>query len=142
MVSLFLDSDVVISSIISSKGASYQFINTSPHIKIVSSFSLSELYLVIERLNLHKTHLDALVSPDNKIKVEKISLQMTVIKKKYSLYVKDVNDAHIVAGASLSKSRFLITYNIKHFNMDIIKKDLNIIIMTPGQFLQYMRSKE
>jgi predicted nucleic acid-binding protein len=142
MVSLFLDSDVVISSIISSKGASYQLINTSPHKKTISSYSIKELYLVIERLNLHKTHLDTLVSPNNKIKVEKISLQMTVIKKKYSVYVRDINDAHIVAGASLSKSCFLITYNIRHFNIDIIKKDFNIIIMTPGQFLQYMRSKE
>ena len=142
MLSLFLDSDVVISSIISSKGASYQLIPTTHHKKNISSFSLKELYLVVERLNLRKIHLDQLVSSDSKIKVKKILLLITAIKKEYNIYVKDINDAHIVAGASLSKSRFLITYNIKHFNADKIKADLHIIIMTPGQFLQYMRSKK
>ena len=62
------------------------------------------------------------------------------IKERYKDYVEDLNDAHIVAGAAESKAHFLITYNIRDFKIEKIKKDFDIIVLTPGMFLQYLRS--
>jgi predicted nucleic acid-binding protein len=72
----------------------------------------------------------------------KISIQSSLpeIKSKYKNYVKDVNDAHIVAGAEKGKVRFLISYNIKDYNIEKINEDFGILVMRPAQFLQYLRS--
>lgn len=36
--------------------------------------------------------------------------------------------------------RFLITYNLSDYKIERIKDELGIIIITPGQLLQYLRS--
>ncbi len=123
---VFVDSDVVISSLISNTGAASELINNLDIKKIISNLSIKESEIVKLRLNINKPlpMLETIVI-DN--------------VKKYSTYSIDPNDAHIVAGADQAKVRFLITYNLKHYKIDKIKRDLNIIIMTPGMFLQYLR---
>ena len=124
---VFIDSDVVISSLISNTGAAAQLLNTDSNlVKIISNFSQKELKIVMARIKIDKP-LPLL---------EIINIKNI---KKYSVYSTDPFDAHIVAGADQSKSRFLITYNLKHYKIDKIKQDLNIIVMTPGTFLQYLR---
>ena len=123
---VFVDSDVIISSLISNSGAASELVNNFEIIKIVSNFSIKELGIVKTRLKINK--------PLPELEV----LTITNIKK-YSIHSSDVNDAHIVAGAHQAKVKFLITYNLKHYKIDKIKRDLNIIIMTPGMFLQYLR---
>lgn len=56
-------------------------------------------------------------------------------------YVYDIDDSHIVMGAQKSNSKFLLTYNIKDYNIDLIKKDFDIIVFKPGIFIQYLRRK-
>lgn len=124
---IFVDSDVVISSLISNTGAAYQLLNSNNDlIKIISNLSQKELKIVMARLKIDKP------MP---------ILEIINIKniKKYPVYSTGPNDSHIVAGADQSKSRFLITYNLKHYKIDKIKQDLDIIVMTPGTFLQYLR---
>lgn len=126
---VFVDSDVVISSLISSTGASFQLINQCPEVvKIVSDFSLKELGIVMGRLKINK---------------RLPTFELVTVKgvEKYKTYSLDPNDAHIVAGAHQSGVGFLITYNLRHYKTDKIKQDLNIITMTPGTFLQYLRSR-
>ena len=62
------------------------------------------------------------------------------VKNEYKEYVSDIHDAHIVSGAKEAKVRFLISYNLKDYNLEKIKQDLNILVMSPGQFIQYLRS--
>lgn len=138
MYKVFFDSDVVISSIISSIGASYQLIsqnNIKPHI---SSLSYKELLIVTERLRLDRIKLTSLIK--EKITITKMKLNISQIKNKFNNYVKDINDAHIIAGALESKAEFIISYNLKHYKINEIKEDLKITIMTPGNFLQYLRA--
>lgn len=125
---MFVDSDVVISSLISDKGAAYQLLNLNDNnlIRIISNLSQKELKIVMSRLNIDK--------PLPKLEIINIK-----DIKKYSAYSLDPNDAHIIAGADQSKSRFLITYNLRHYKIDKIKQDLDIIVTTPGTFLQYLR---
>lgn len=135
---VFVDSDVIISSLISSSGASYFLLHTKNIELFISNASLKELQTVVKKLGIDKDRLNMLVR--ERLKTVKIEETTAEIKDKYREYVHDINDAHIVAGVNAAKTRFLISYNIKDFKLNKIKNDFNIIVMTPGKFLQYLRS--
>lgn len=65
---------------------------------------------------------------------------LKAVKEKFAKYVVDKNDTHIVAGVVRARAKFLISYNLRHYRADVIKGDFGIIIMSPGKFLQYLRS--
>ena len=135
---IFVDSDVVISSLISSKGAAFFLLHQTGLDFYISNISLSELEIVVERLKLNRRKLHVLVK--DKLYLLKLQASVGELREKYNEYVSDPHDAHIISGARSGKVKFLITYNIKHFRIDKIKRDFNIIVTTPGNFLQYLRS--
>lgn len=135
---IFLDSDVIVSSLISSSGAAYFLINKTQDLETyISNLSLKELEVVMKRLSIDKTRLLKTVS-----KCKKVDLKWSNedLKKEYQDYVFDTNDAHIVAGSRKTKVAFLISYNLRDYNLNKIKQDFGIIVLTPAQFLQYLRS--
>lgn len=128
-MTVFVDTDVVISSFISNKGAAYWLLNNPLEIKLViSDQSQLEITRVAEELKIK--------SRDLKLNL----INLTFDPKKYTQYVTDQYDSPIVAAAHQAKAKFLLTYNLKHYLSDKIKK-LGIIVLTPGQFLQYLRTK-
>lgn len=136
---LFIDSDVIISSLLSSKGAAYLFINQIKEIKLfISNLSQKELEIVVTRLELSLTELRLLI--EDKLHIIQLKDTASQTTKEYKDYVSDIHDAHIVLGAKEAKAKFLITYNIKDFKVEKTKQDLNILVMTPGQFMQFLRS--
>lgn len=138
-IKIFADSDVVISSLISELGAAYYLINRVKNLKlIISNYSKEELNIVCTRLNINKLKLKKLIK--GRFEVIKVEKNIKEIKHQFKDYTLDPNDAHIVAGAELSQADFLITYNLKHFKVDKIKKDLGIYILNPANLLQYLRS--
>lgn len=136
---VFVDSDVIISSLISSKGAAFHLLNQTKENFYISNSSVDELEIVVKRLNIDTKKLDKLLS--SALKKVNIGEDLSQIKKQFALYVRDPNDCHIISGTKAAKAKFLITYNIRDFKVDKIKKDLNIIVTTPARFLQYLRSK-
>ena len=139
MYKIFLDSDVVISLLISNLGASHQLVNNVSSICFISDISYKELLSVVKKLDLKVNKLKNLVK--EKLRVIKLQKDKKGAIKDYKNFVKDLNDAHIVAGAVESKVNFLITFNLKDFEINRIKEKYNIKIMTPGTFLQFLRSK-
>jgi putative PIN family toxin of toxin-antitoxin system len=135
---VYIDSDVIISSLISSVGAANLLINKTNINRYISNFSYKELDIVVDRLGLNKKKFEELIKKN--FLIIKLYESLQEIKKKYSTYIYDPNDAHIIAGAFKAKTNFIISYNIKHFKIDKIKQDLNIIICKPAVFLQYLRS--
>lgn len=134
---IFVDSDVVISSLISTFGAAYFLVNSENLTLFISNLSFLELKIVTERLGIDRKKLNVLIKRFNLVRLETTPERL---KEKYKDYITDLNDAHIVAGAVKAKVKFLISYNIKHFKVDKIKRDLNIIVTTPAHLLQYLRS--
>lgn len=134
---IFLDSDVIISSLLSSSGASHFLIHQTQAKSLISSTSYEELKIVTKRLNIESKKLIDLVN--KKLEILKINNSQEDIKQKYMDFVVDIHDAHIVAGAHLGQVKYLISYNLKHFKKDKIKDELDISIMTPALFLQYLR---
>ena len=135
---IFVDSDVIISSFLSQSGAAYFLLGTASLQLFISSLSKKELETVVKRLGIESNMLTTLI--ENTLKVTMLLDSLPEIKESFKQYVLDENDAHILAGAKAAKADFLITYNVKDFKIDKIKKDLGILTLTPGNFLQYLRS--
>lgn len=132
---VFVDSDVIISSLISSTGAAYYLLHDTDLELIVSNKSVEELEKVVDRLNLDSQKLRSLLKKNFKtIKLGKTQ------REHFGSYTLDPDDAHIIAGSKKAKARFLISYNIRHFRTDKIAGELKTVVMTPAKFLQYLRS--
>ena len=133
---VFVDTDVVVSSLLSSSGAAYFLLEHVSDVTLnISKSSLQEIRKVVARLNIAKDKLESLV--ERRLNVTHTEKTEAI----YQEYVFDVDDAHIVVGAKEAKARFLITYNLKDFKIDKIKQDFDIIIITPARFLQYLRGE-
>ena len=138
-MTIFVDSDVVISSLLSTTGASYLLLQKKiANSFYISSFSKQELEQVCERLDIKKDKLDSLIRKN--LQIVEIDKQLKDIKNKYGKYVYDINDAHIVAAAVDCHAGFIISYNIKDYKIEKIRNDLNIIVFKPSMLLQYLRS--
>lgn len=135
---IFVDSDVVISSLISEKGAAHFLLNEQSSKFIISNVSKLELERVVERLGIEQKKLQNLIV--KRLKLIELTSGLDRIKSDFKSYISDVDDAHIVAGATKAKAKFLLTYNLKHFKRQEINEDLGIVVLTPSQFLQYLRS--
>lgn len=137
--SVFLDTDVLISSILSTQGAAHYVIYKLNVKKHITQYSLVEIEEVSKRLAISpKKLLDTI---ENDFKTKTLNETYQKCEELYSNYVADVNDSHIVAGAVVSDVQYLLTYNKKHFRSSELLRDFNIIIMTPGEFMQFMRMK-
>lgn len=137
-LAVFVDSDVVISSLLSEKGAAYFLFKEKDISYFISDISYSELTRVCKRMAIAKGKLDLLVRKS--LKIVRLPTSLVQVKETYKAYVMDLNDAHIVAGAVTAKARFLLSYNLRHFHVDAIKRDFDIIAYPPASFLQYLRS--
>jgi predicted nucleic acid-binding protein len=136
---IFVDTDVIISSLISKTGAAHLLLNYVEKLDLfVSNISAKEAGIVTKRLSLSQSILERMCEE----RFSTVTLEETIdqLQKKFSRYVLDIDDAHIVAGAKKAQVQFLISYNIKHFKVDALKEDLGIILTTPANMLQYLRS--
>lgn len=135
---VFVDSDVIISSLLSQGGAAYLLLYETNLKLFISNLSYKESGLVAERLRVSRDQFEDLVSK----RFTTINLEGSIvgIKDLYGDYTNDPDDAHIVAGAAAAKANFLITYNLRDYKVDKIKKHFGILCLTPAQFLQYLRS--
>lgn len=138
-MNVYVDSDVVIASLLSSSGASYLLLHHATVKAHVSSVQKRELTSVCQRLGIDLERLSTLLNKH--VRVVPFNKPLSEIKRTHSNYTNDPDDAHIVYGAKSAGTRFLITYNLKHFRSEKIKEDFGIILVTPGQFLQYLRSR-
>lgn len=138
---IFVDSDVAISSLLSSKGAAYFLLNKTHLEFCISNISIKEIKRGVDKLGLDNEKFQNLLKKKLgtiKLKEDKIGIKR--IKITFKDYVFDENDAHIVAGAIKSKAKLILTYNIKDFRVEKLAKNFKIIVITPAKFLQYLRS--
>jgi predicted nucleic acid-binding protein len=139
LIRVFVDSDVVISSLLSTSGAAYTLLHDTKEVELyVSNFSTLELERVADRLQLDPKKLQKVIS--TRFASVKINQSYEKVQEQFAHYVRDVDDAHIVAGAKVAKVTFLVSYNTRHFESEKLKRDFKIILLTPGWFLQYLRS--
>ena len=138
-IRVFVDTDVIISSLISETGAAFALIYSMDKVQLyISTFSELELNKVVDRLHLSQAILQKAIS--TRLTSVEISQEYKKVKIEFADYVSDPDDSHIVAGAKKAEASFLISYNVRHFNAEKLKKDFQIVLLTPGLFLQHLRS--
>src|SRR2546426_349153 len=108
---IFVDSDVVIASLLSSSGAAYLLLHTKSLELFISSVSQKELEMVVERLHIEKKKLDEIL--ESTLQITPLLKLLPDIKETFEKFVLDIDDAHIIAGTKASQANFLITYNVK-----------------------------
>lgn len=135
---VFLDTDAIISATLSHKGAAFQLMNHKQVEKRISNLTTEEAQRTAAKLGIDNKDLQKRLTICTKFDI-KTSLKS--IRKSYGSYVYDATDSHVLCGAVESKSQFLITYNLKDYKIDLIKRKFNIIVTTPGMFLQFVRSR-
>ena len=136
---VFVDSDVIISSLISKSGAAYTLLHNTKQIELyVSNFSILELEQVSKRLGIEVELLNIVIA--KRLNSVKVDASYAKVQREFADYVRDPHDAHIVAGANEAKAAFLVSYNIRHFVPEKLREDFQLILLTPGLFLQYLRS--
>lgn len=138
-IKVYFDSDVIISSLVSNKGAAHILLKTAGIKPVISDLQKKELRTVVGRLRIDLKRLETLF--DEKLSLVKIKKTELKIGKRFLKYVLDPDDAHIAAGIAASKPEFFVSYNQRHFLADKIKMDFKVICLTPGQLLQYLRSR-
>jgi len=137
-IKVFVDSDVIISSQISNLGAAYFLLNETDLQLYISNLSLVELIDVGKKLKIETRRLVSLVKKRfNQVNLKENSREL---ERQFNDYTKDPEDIHVVAGATLAGVDFLLTYNMKDYKIDKIKRDFNLICLRPAQLLQYLRS--
>lgn len=136
-IRVFVDSDVIISSLISKTGAAYFLMHDTRIDRFISDVSLFELKRVAEVLHIPKKDLQKLV--ETACQAVKIGERKSEFKG-IAAYTRDTNDAHIVLGGKSSKAKFIVTYNMRHFRVEKIREDFGIIVLPPAFLLQYLRS--
>lgn len=137
-IRVFVDSDVIISSLISKTGAAYLLMRDVRLSRFVTDVSFIEFERVAGILHLSKKDLHILVQ--TKCTTIVIANKKDSMLKRMTVYTGDINDAHIILGAKQAEVKFLVTYNTKHYRIEKIREDLGIIVLTPAFLLQYLRS--
>ncbi len=131
-ISTFLDSDVFISALISQRGAAYKLFNLKEVERWISTLSLKEINRVLVKKNIKKTSMIKKLKKFCRV----LNLKEEDIEERFGLFVKDINDKHVIAGAYHAKAEFLITYNKKDFVLPAIERKLGIKVLSPGEFLR------
>lgn len=135
---IFVDTDVVISSLISSTGAAFSLINEFDIVRYYSDYTTKELERTIAKLDLDIKQANSLLK--RQFKPVQLDPDPQKVQSRFGQYVFDPLDAHVVAGAHKSHSPILVTFNIRHFQLDKIKQELEILIQNPSQFVQSLRN--
>jgi len=132
-IKVYLDSDTIIAALIKPDGATAELLKSSKITKHLSNTSQTEILRVSRRMALNVDQTQKIIK----------SCQLTTVTVKeitqVSDYVYDLDDQHILASAKKSQSQFLVTYNLKHYNISRIHRELGIIVLIPAKLLQHVR---
>lgn len=94
----------------------------------ISTFVLTELFIVAKRNNLNPTEQD--IEKFVQLSHCKVIASRDKIDPKYEHYVYDHNDTQILQDALTSKATHLITNNTKDFKITEVFKDFSLKIIS------------
>ena len=138
MIKIFIDSSVIIAALISKTGASREvliFRESSFFEGWISTKVIDEVTKVIERKSLIlENDLKEILNVANLKVVKKLDPFLLLETSKW---IKDKNDAHILAAAKQADVDIILTLDIRHFIKDLeVSKKSGLKIMTPGEFIK------
>lgn len=138
---VFFDASVIIASLLSSTGGSsklFEFVKKDKFVGITSQTALEEVLDKTEKIKKSKEEIEDFVVKSGLIVRKSITFKEVI---PYQGLV-DIEDAHLIAGAVLTKSSHLVSLDKKHLlRKDIQKKFLPLSIVSPKELLQEIELK-
>jgi len=140
MIKVYFDASVIFAALYSSTGGSYKLVSLVKNnviIGITSQTVIKELENNLEKLKIGTTdQIHHFIINNNFYILEKISLQQI------QPFINKINlkDAHIIAGATITNSNYLVTLDKKHINNQKVKKAFtNLLIVSPKELLKLLK---
>ena len=135
---VFFDASVIIAALLSPNGGSSQLLKYVQLDKIAGITSQTVIEEILEedkflRIKRSKEEILQFIA-DNRLIARK-----PITTDEIAPYqgLVDIEDAHLIAGAKLTRCRHLVTLDKKHLlRSDIQKKFLPLKIVSPGQLLE------
>lgn len=116
-IKVVIDTNVILSGLMSKKGASFRLLDLIPKNKLIISVSVpllleyeAVLYKNIKKLKLTKQDIDDFLDYFCSV------AEKTKIYYLWRPILKDAYDDHLLELAVSSNSKYIVTYNIKDFN--------------------------
>ena len=140
---VFFDASVIIAALLSPSGGSSQLFKYITLGKIVGITSQTVIEEILEedkfqRVKRSRREIEQFIA-DSRLIIRK-SISISEIAPYHGLV--DIEDAHLIAGASLTRSKYLVTLDKKHLlPKDIREKFLPLKIISPGQLLEKLVSE-
>lgn len=135
---VFFDASVIIAALLSPTGGSallLQFIKTDTIVGITSQTVIEEIIEDHKLNKLHKTReeIEKFIAESGLLVSEAITLDEI---KPYQNLI-DEDDAHLIAGANLTKCSHLVSFDKKHvLHEDVVKRFSPLIIVNPKGILE------
>ncbi len=134
MITVFFDASVLFSGLYSSTGSSralLELVKGKIIYGLTSKTVIDELEDNIQKFD-HRINIDLLINEYGILIREKISNDEI---KPYTSIIEE-KDCHVVAGAILTGSQYLVTLDKKHLDNQIIKEKINDVkIISPRDLL-------
>lgn len=139
---VFFDTSVIIASLLSSTGGSrriFKYIKTGLIVGITSQTVLDELMEEEKQKKLKKSKIELdqfIIQSGLLVRKRILPLELESYKNKV-----DVEDAHLISGAILTKCTHLVTLDRKHLlRQDIQQRFLPLQILSPKDLLEEILS--
>lgn len=133
---IFFDASVLIASLLSSTGGSsklLEYVKAGRFVGITSQTALEEVLDKTEKIKKSKEEIEDFVIKSRLIVRENITFKEIAPYKG----LVDIRDAHLIAGAVLTKCTHLVSLDKKHvLKEDIKKKFLPLQIVSPKELLE------
>lgn len=139
---VFFDASVIIAALLSPTGGSSQLFQFIKSGKIVGITSQSVIEEVLEegkpqKIKKSKEEIEQFIA------ISTLMVRKIITMEEIAPYenLVDIEDAHLIAGANLTKCSHLVTLDKKHLlRSDIQKRFLPLAIISPGELLQKLVS--
>ncbi|MBI5465127.1 putative toxin-antitoxin system toxin component, PIN family [Candidatus Gottesmanbacteria bacterium] len=132
---IFLDASVVLSGLASFTGGSRKILEAAKDNKIkllTTPLIIQEVINHLQKLDIETSQLETLLSRKT---IQLMANPSKEIIEKFSKTVPDPNDAHVLAGASLSGAIALISLDKKHLLTLKVRKILKpMLVKSPKEF--------
>jgi len=139
---VFFDASVIIAALLSPNGGSAQLFKYITLKKIIGITSQTVIEEILEeekfiKISKSREEIEKFIAGSGLI-VRKSVGETDIEKYRYSI---DIEDAHLVAGANLTKCDYLVSLDQKHvLRQDIKEQFLPLKIVSPGDLLEIIVS--
>lgn len=133
---IYFDASVIIAALLSSSGGSAKVLHSVKSRKIVGITSQTVVAEILEKTNkLGKsdTEIEEFITQSNLIVRKPISFDEV---SQYRGLI-DIDDAHLIAGATLTKCTHLVTLDKKHvLRSDVQERFLSLRLVSPKELIK------